>query len=206
MLIRGHGAACCGASLQEMVFVSIRMKENADLLLRTLPLGEPTYLMPGEIDQARNMLLSEMPQDRAPGIAGWRRRALPGLEDAAATCIRIRQSRCLLPLPLWERSGVRKSCLRPWTPRAVQGPVCPWPRTVLKDPPHPGPLPRRGRKQAWDGNTIGIGRYGLGCAMQMPPNLAGSPSRQPPRTLRPAGPSASPCQRSHPCPHPPDPP
>ena len=64
VLIRGHGATCCGASLREAVFVSIYMKENADLLLRTLPLGEPKYLTPGEIDQARDMLLSEMPQDR----------------------------------------------------------------------------------------------------------------------------------------------
>ncbi len=64
VLIRGHGATCCGMSLREAVFVSIYMKENADLLLRTLPLGEPKYLTPGEIDQARAMLLSEMPQNR----------------------------------------------------------------------------------------------------------------------------------------------
>ena len=64
MLIRGHGATCCGVSQREAVIVSIYMKENADLLLRTLPLGEPKYLTPGEIDQARAMLLSEMPQNR----------------------------------------------------------------------------------------------------------------------------------------------
>ena len=48
-----------------MVFVSIYLKENADALLRMLPLGEPTYLTPGEIDQASAMLLSEIPQDRS---------------------------------------------------------------------------------------------------------------------------------------------
>lgn len=63
VLVRGHGATCCGALLREAVFVSIYIKENADLLLRTLPLGEPKYLAPGEIDQARAML-SEMPQNR----------------------------------------------------------------------------------------------------------------------------------------------
>ena len=64
VLIRGHGATCAGTSLREAVFVSIYLKENADALLRMLPLGEPTYLTPGEIDQARAMLLSDLPQNR----------------------------------------------------------------------------------------------------------------------------------------------
>lgn len=64
VLIRGHGATCAGASLREVVFVSIYLKENADALLRMLPLGEPTYLTPGEVDQARAMLLSDLPQNR----------------------------------------------------------------------------------------------------------------------------------------------
>lgn len=65
VLIRGHGATCCGASLREAVFVSIYLKENAELVLSTLPLGEPAYLSAGEIDQTRAMLLSDMPQNRA---------------------------------------------------------------------------------------------------------------------------------------------
>lgn len=64
VLIRGHGATCAGASLREVVFVSIYLKENAEALLQTLPLGEPTYLTPGEVDQARAMLLSDLPQNR----------------------------------------------------------------------------------------------------------------------------------------------
>lgn len=64
VLIRGHGATCAGASLREAVFVSIYLKENADAMLRMLPLGEPTYLTPGEVDQARAMLLSDLPQNR----------------------------------------------------------------------------------------------------------------------------------------------
>lgn len=65
VLLRGHGATCAGASLREAVFVSVYLKENADLILRTLPLGEPDYLTPGEIDQARAMLLSELTMTRA---------------------------------------------------------------------------------------------------------------------------------------------
>ena len=64
VLIRGHGATCAGTSLREVVFVSIYLKENAEALLQTLPLGEPTYLTPGEVDQARAMLLSDLPQNR----------------------------------------------------------------------------------------------------------------------------------------------
>ncbi len=64
VLLRGHGATCAGASLREAVFVSIYLKENAEALLRMLPLGEPSYLTPGEVDQARAMLLSGLPQDR----------------------------------------------------------------------------------------------------------------------------------------------
>ena len=65
VLIRGHGATCCGNSLREAVFVSVYLKENAELVLQTLPLGEPNYLTAGEIDQTRAMLFSDMAQTRA---------------------------------------------------------------------------------------------------------------------------------------------
>ncbi len=65
VLLRGHGATCCGASLREVVFVSVYMKENAELVLNTLPLGEPDYLSAGEIDKTRAMLFSDLPQTRA---------------------------------------------------------------------------------------------------------------------------------------------
>ena len=64
VLIRGHGATCAGTSLQEVTFLSIYLKQNADLLLSMLPLGEPTYLTPGEIDQAGRMLLSDVAANR----------------------------------------------------------------------------------------------------------------------------------------------
>lgn len=65
VLLRGHGATCCGTSLREAVFVSVYLKENARLVLDTMPLGEPDYLSPGEIDMTRAMLLSDLPQKRA---------------------------------------------------------------------------------------------------------------------------------------------
>lgn len=58
VMLRGHGAVCAGADLRAAVFISIYMKENAELVLQTLPLGEPTYLTEGEIEQTGNMLLS----------------------------------------------------------------------------------------------------------------------------------------------------
>jgi hypothetical protein len=78
--IRGNGAACCGMSLRETVFVSYGMKEHADLLLRRLPLGKAKYLTLGEIDQARAVVLSDAagPHLGLPFGAGGLRRALTG--------------------------------------------------------------------------------------------------------------------------------
>jgi len=64
-LLRGHGAVCAAADLRAICMVSIYMKENAELILHTLPLGEPTYLSPGEVERAGAMLLSDMPLTRA---------------------------------------------------------------------------------------------------------------------------------------------
>ena len=65
VLLRGHGANCVGRSLREVCFISICMKELAELLLRTLPFGDPVYLTPGEIDMTRGMQLSDLPLNRA---------------------------------------------------------------------------------------------------------------------------------------------
>lgn len=64
-LLRGHGAVCAAQDLRAICMVSIYLKENADLILKTLPLGEPRYLAPGEIEKAGAMLLSDMPLARA---------------------------------------------------------------------------------------------------------------------------------------------
>ncbi|WP_346898793.1 class II aldolase/adducin family protein [uncultured Roseibium sp.] len=64
-LLRGHGAICAAPDLKAICMISIYMKDNAELILKTLPLGAPKYLAPGEIEKAGSMLLSEMPLARA---------------------------------------------------------------------------------------------------------------------------------------------
>ena len=64
-LLRGHGAVCAAPNLRAICMISIYMKENADLILKTLPLGTPKYLTDGEVEKAGTMLLGEMPLARA---------------------------------------------------------------------------------------------------------------------------------------------
>ncbi|MCV0396597.1 MAG: class II aldolase/adducin family protein [Rhizobiaceae bacterium] len=65
VLLRGHGAVCAAPNLRAICMISINMKDNAELVLKTLPLGKPEYLSDGEIEKAANMLLGEMPLARA---------------------------------------------------------------------------------------------------------------------------------------------
>jgi HCOMODA/2-hydroxy-3-carboxy-muconic semialdehyde decarboxylase len=65
VLLRGHGAVCAAPDLRAICMISIYMKENAELILNTLPLGEPAYLSAGEIEKAADLLLSDMPLTRA---------------------------------------------------------------------------------------------------------------------------------------------
>ena len=65
VLLRGHGATCAAEDLHAVVFISIYLKENAAALLNMLPLGEPAYLSPGEVEQTRALLLSELSQTRS---------------------------------------------------------------------------------------------------------------------------------------------
>tara|TARA_R110002126_G_scaffold176641_2_gene325481 strand:+ start:58012 stop:58737 length:726 start_codon:yes stop_codon:yes gene_type:complete len=77
-LLRGHGAICAAFDLRAICMVSIYMKDNAELVLNTLPLGQPKYLSKGEIEKASNMLLSDMPLSRAWDY--WTARAgFPGI-------------------------------------------------------------------------------------------------------------------------------
>ncbi len=64
-LLRGHGAVCVGANLREAVFVSIYMKENAELVLAARQLGELSYLTAGEIDRTGDMLRAPLAQNRS---------------------------------------------------------------------------------------------------------------------------------------------
>ncbi|MEX2631095.1 MAG: class II aldolase/adducin family protein [Tistlia sp.] len=50
VLMRGHGATLVGESLPVVVFRSVYTKMNADVLLRSLPLGPVTYLTEGEAE------------------------------------------------------------------------------------------------------------------------------------------------------------
>lgn len=72
-LLRGHGAVCAAQNLQAICMVSIYMRDNAELILNTLPIGKPKYLSAGEIEIASKMLLSDMPLARA--WAYWTARA-----------------------------------------------------------------------------------------------------------------------------------
>jgi len=65
VLLRGHGAVCAAADLRAICMISIYLKENAELILNSLPLGQPAYLTDGEIEKARALLLSDMPLTRA---------------------------------------------------------------------------------------------------------------------------------------------
>lgn len=64
-ILRGHGAVCAAQSLAAVCFISIYLAENARVLLQTLPLGTPTYLTPGEVEQTSKTLLSDLPLERA---------------------------------------------------------------------------------------------------------------------------------------------
>jgi ribulose-5-phosphate 4-epimerase/fuculose-1-phosphate aldolase len=64
-LLRGHGGICAAANLRAVCRISISMRDNAELILKTLPLGAPKYLSPGEIEKAGAMLLGDMPLTRA---------------------------------------------------------------------------------------------------------------------------------------------
>lgn len=78
-LLRGHGAVCVSGSIPGACFVSVYLKENAELVLNTLPLsGDPAYLTRGEVEKTAAILLSDVPLARAWEY--WKARAgYPGL-------------------------------------------------------------------------------------------------------------------------------
>src|SRR3954454_23590798 len=53
-LMRGHGSTVVGRSVREVVFTSIYMEVNAEMLIKALSLGEVTYLSDGEIAAIAN--------------------------------------------------------------------------------------------------------------------------------------------------------
>lgn len=65
VLMARHGAAVATSSIKDVVFTSVYLKETAEILLQSLPLGEPSYLSDGEIDMTAKMLRSPLAQTRA---------------------------------------------------------------------------------------------------------------------------------------------
>ncbi|WP_203071833.1 class II aldolase/adducin family protein [Falsiroseomonas ponticola] len=65
VLLARHGACNVGVSLRAAVFTAVYMKDNAAMVLASLPHGPVTYLTPGEVEQTATMLLSDMPLARA---------------------------------------------------------------------------------------------------------------------------------------------
>jgi len=73
VLLRNHGATCAAHSLPAVVFVCVRMKDNAELQARAAALGTPRFLTEGETKLTSAMLMGERPLDRAWSY--WRARA-----------------------------------------------------------------------------------------------------------------------------------
>ena len=74
-LMRGHGCVVVGGSLKEVVMTSIYLQVNARLLSESLPLGDVTYLSPGEVAKMSEFQRSPLAADRAWEY--WKMRAGP---------------------------------------------------------------------------------------------------------------------------------
>jgi hypothetical protein len=64
------------------VFVSIYMKEDAELVLQSRAFGELSYLTPGEIDQTSAILRGQFASN-GPGAIAWRAPAFAALRVGA---------------------------------------------------------------------------------------------------------------------------
>lgn len=73
LLLRGHGAVCAAESVVAAVFVSVYMKEAAEVQLASQALGGIEYLKPGEIELATKLQMSPMAMRRAWDY--WKARA-----------------------------------------------------------------------------------------------------------------------------------
>ncbi|MGG5811535.1 class II aldolase/adducin family protein [Falsiroseomonas sp. CW058] len=65
VLLARHGACNVGHNLRAAVFTAVYMKDNAAMVLASLPHGPVSYLTPGETEKTAAMLLSDMPLARA---------------------------------------------------------------------------------------------------------------------------------------------
>ena len=75
VLMRGHGSAVAARTLRGVVFASVYLQKNAELVLAAKQLGKVRYLSAGEIDAAGTMLSEALSQDRA--WESWSSRVAP---------------------------------------------------------------------------------------------------------------------------------
>jgi ribulose-5-phosphate 4-epimerase/fuculose-1-phosphate aldolase len=65
VLMRGHGCTVTGKSVREVTLAAIYTQVNAKLQLQAMPLGEVTYLSPGEIERTPEALVGPLAMERA---------------------------------------------------------------------------------------------------------------------------------------------
>lgn len=65
VLMRGHGAAVASKTLREVVFTSIYLQTNAELVTTAQSLGDVRFLSDGEIALTADMLFSPLAQERS---------------------------------------------------------------------------------------------------------------------------------------------
>ena len=65
VLMRGHGTAVASKTLREVVFTSVYLQKNAELVTTARTFGDVHYLSDGEIDKAATLLFEPLSQDRA---------------------------------------------------------------------------------------------------------------------------------------------
>ncbi|CAM5372757.1 HCOMODA/2-hydroxy-3-carboxy-muconic semialdehyde decarboxylase OS=Eoetvoesiella caeni OX=645616 GN=DFR37_106103 PE=4 SV=1 [Eoetvoesiella caeni] len=71
-LMRGHGSVVVGVSIKQVVYRAIYTENNARLQLQALPLGDITFLTPGEAQASADM--NDEHLDRPWEL--WKRRVL----------------------------------------------------------------------------------------------------------------------------------
>lgn len=75
VLMRHHGATVVGRDVKELVMRAVQGVRNAELMLRSVPLGGIEPLTPGECNAAAKLNLSPLPLGRAWEL--WTRRVNP---------------------------------------------------------------------------------------------------------------------------------
>jgi HCOMODA/2-hydroxy-3-carboxy-muconic semialdehyde decarboxylase len=65
VLMRGHGTAVASGTLREVVFTSVYLQKNAELVTTARQFGNVHYLSKGEIKRASALLFEPLSQDRA---------------------------------------------------------------------------------------------------------------------------------------------